>query len=85
MAPSSKAAPFTKTAVLSPLSISVIFNFESFMLQLAVEALNANPGDKKEYWVNARTDSEGKYTSPLTPGDFTAGILIVWHYFQNYF
>ncbi len=46
-----------------------------FVLQLVVETLDANPGDKKEYWVNARTDSEGKYTSPLTTDNFDAGIL----------
>ncbi len=45
-----------------------------FMLQLVMEALDANPGDKKEYWVNAKTDSPGKYTSQLTVDDFSAGI-----------
>ena len=46
------------------------------MLQLVIEALDANPGQKKEYWVNARTDSAGKYTSPLTTDDFDSGRLI---------
>ncbi len=46
------------------------------MLQLVVEALDANPGDKKEYWVNARTDTEGEYTSPLTQDNLNTGILI---------
>ena len=47
-----------------------------FLLQLVLEALNANPGDKKEYWVNARTDTLGNYTSPLTPDNLNTGILI---------
>ncbi len=46
------------------------------LLQLAVEALDANPGPNKGYWVNARTDSEGTYNSPVTLDKFNAGIII---------